>query len=591
MSSLPTLINHIYGVFQWTGLYSFQFVDKSRNPITEIFFLTPPKSKNVSEPTRSATIPTLSSNYNLDAGNATKPVTLTGTLYFPYIGSPDNPVARDNSGLENTLTGLEEFFKLRWMLIRYRDYTMTNKAQIMTPPNLLSIPEIAKLHKTFAKKIKNRTGVLMDEIQLIFHDYDMDDHFYARVSNFSSTQSDAKHLAIDYTIEIECYEPDTGQKSTAMEIKQSVNESIDKVNSQINQLDFDTEVDNIQGEIGYNYSFLNTVIDIQNTLSDIDSENENIQAGKSTLNNNLPAYVNDLMINLNLALVSFTETFLSPTQKADLDSGDLTLDEVLDIDLLSFYNSVQKIKLQGNILQGIIKSTVSLDELRYYSDADDYTLTEEQFEDPDAGRTENTTNFYYYEVIDGDTARSIAQKELKDYEKFIQILKLNNIQENDFIDGSLIGQKIKIPYPITVTSRGEDNLVYEKDYNDPEKFIFGANIALGLNKEILVSSGKIRILAGIENAFRSVEKRVQNRKGSLNIFHPNWGTIAIGESNAPVLVQIDRYLTDMITQIQSDPRVESAQIKLDKIEWDGEKISVPTKVYFINSEQTREVNI
>jgi hypothetical protein len=75
--------------------------------------MMPPKSKTVSEPTRSTTVPTLGGNYNNDAGNATKTITLSGDLYFPYVGSPDNPVAKDNTGLANTIDGLNEFFKLR----------------------------------------------------------------------------------------------------------------------------------------------------------------------------------------------------------------------------------------------------------------------------------------------------------------------------------------------------------------------------------------------------------------------------------------------------------------------------------------------
>ena len=146
--NLPTLIQHLYkGTFIFTGLYSFEFVNKNRNTIAEIFFLTPPKGKTVSESTRSATVPTLGGNYNIDGGNATKSITLNGCLYFPYIGSPDNPVARDNTGLQNTLSGLEEFFKLRWMLIRFRDYTMMSKARVDTPTDLMQIPEIAQYIK------------------------------------------------------------------------------------------------------------------------------------------------------------------------------------------------------------------------------------------------------------------------------------------------------------------------------------------------------------------------------------------------------------------------------------------------------------
>jgi hypothetical protein len=466
-----------------------------------------------------------------------------------------------------------------------------SKARVDTPTDLMQIPEIAQLYKKVASKIKNKTGALMDEIRLIFHDYDMNDHFFSRIASFTSNQSDTKHLAIDYTIEIECYEPDTIQRNSELKVKPSVNESLDRTNTQIQQIPFETVFNDIQGEIGYNYSFLNTIVNITDLLTKISAENENIQAGKSTLSVNMPIYVNDLLTSLDLASSNFITTFLSIGQRTDYDNGDLTIDEVVNIDLLTFYNTIKKIKLQANILNGIIKSTVIINELKYYSDADDYTLTEEQFTSPDAGRTENTTNFYYYEVMEGDTLRSIALKELKDQEKYIQILKFNGISENDFIDGTLIGQKIKIPFPIGTTARGDDNLVYETDYSDPEKFVFGSGFAFGLNNELLLASGKLKICTGIENAFKAVENRIKNKKGSLNVFNPNWGTFALDDSNTPMLVKIDRYLTDMLNQIQSDPRVESAKMDLKKLVWDGESISVPTKIFFINSEQTREVTV
>ena len=110
--NLPVLIQQLTGTFTLTGLYSFEFVDKKRNTITEIFFMIPPKKKDVTEITRSTTNPTLSSNYNTDAGNGTKTINLQGELYFPYVGDPKNPVARDSSQAENPIDGMTEFFKL-----------------------------------------------------------------------------------------------------------------------------------------------------------------------------------------------------------------------------------------------------------------------------------------------------------------------------------------------------------------------------------------------------------------------------------------------------------------------------------------------
>jgi hypothetical protein len=590
--NLPILIQHLYGKFTFTGLYSFEFVDKNRNTITEIFFMIPPKSKNVSEPTRSTTNPTLGGNYNTDAGNGTKTITLTGELYFPYIGSPDNPVARDNANLKNTIDGLNEFFKLRYILMRYRDYTLTRNAQIYSPASVLSLSkETNTLYKKIAKNIKEKIGALYDEVKLIFHDYDMDDHWYCRIDNFSSNQSSEKYIAIEYTINMECSEPDYGQKRTmSVTQKKQTNESVDIFNTQIQNINFSDKLSAIQGEISYNNDFLATSLKIENYIENINTENEKIQSGKSYPLNVLPTYVSNAQTELTSALSSFITTFLSTSQKVEYENNDLTIDDVVNIDLSGFYNALLKLKIFINSIQGMLNSIVRHDELRYYSNANDYKLTSDQFDSQDENIIENNTNFYFYTVLEGDTARKIALCELKDQEKFISILKINNISENDFIDGTIIGQKIKIPYNATTITRGDDNLVYDNNPDNIEKFLFGTDVASDVNKNILMSpTGDILGKSGILNVYDSIENRIKNKKGSLNIFNPNWGTVPISDGNVPFVVNIQRYLSDLISQIQSDPRVKSVDIDLDRLVINGESVSVYSTVEFVGTNEKIEV--
>lgn len=591
--NLPTLIQYLYGQFSFTGLYSFEFVDKDRNTITEVFLLLPPKTKDVSEPTRATTVPTLGGNYLSDGGNATKTINLSGELFFQYVGSPDNPIARDNSGLENTLTGLDEFFRLRWMLVRYRDYTMTDNARMTAPDSIIGIDsKINSLYKRLSKKVKNKEGALYNEVQLIFHDYDMDDHYFCRVDNFSSKQSDSKHNAIEYTISIECHKPDNKRKNTAPEVKIGTNEAVDAINMEMLEVDFENYYENIQDEMGYHTSFINFSQMIIALYDDINTATENIQAGQTTASTVLPLYVADMLENVESCIKNFTDVFLSAEQQISYNTGDTTLDDVLKIDLLWYYNSLQKTKIITTSLDGVLKSIINLGSIRYESSADDYTLTEEQFETGFNNVVENEISFVYYTVLEGDTSRIIALRELGNQNDFVKILRINNISENDFIDGTLIGSKIKIPKTLNVLARGDDNLVYETDYEDAEKFLFGTDLATGLNKELLLSpTGDLLGLVGIENVYNSIENRLDNNKGSLNVFNPDWGTVSIGDGNAPFLVQVQRYLADINNQIQSDPRVEAAQLNLSKMKWKGEVIEIPTTVYFIGTEETREVVI
>jgi hypothetical protein len=554
--------------------------------------MTPPKTKTVSEPTRSSTVPTLGGNFNLDAGNATKTITLAGDLWFPYVGSPDNPIARNNSGLMNTIDGLNEFFKLRWMLIRYRDYTMTRKGKMTIPDSVMGFSsQVVALYESVSKKVRERVGALYDEVQVIFHDYDMDDHFFCRIDNFTSSQVDSKYIAISYTITIECYEPDDAQKTISItRVKKTTNEEADIINRQLQEINFSTSFESIQSEIGYNSNFISSAVEIEDIIDMINSENENIQAGKSTATTLLPIYASGLKEAVRLSLDSYIDTFLSPAQQAAYISGTLTIDGIVDFNLLEFYNNLQKVKIACNQLRGMLNSIVVQEELRYYSNANDYLLTTDQFDSENENKIENSTSFKYYTVIAGDTARIIALRELKDSEKYVSILKINNITENDFIDGTIIGERIKIPAQINSVTRGDDNLVYESNDDNIDAFLYGGDFALGVDDEFLISSsGDLMGKTGIDNAYDNIEKRIEKNKGSLNVFNPNWGSISIDDSNAPLMVKIDRYLADISGQIQADPRVESVKIKLDKLVWNGETITVPYTIFFIGSEKSREV--
>ena len=229
--NLPHLIQQLYGTFAFTGLYSFEFVDSSRSTICEIFFMMPPKSKDVEEGTRATVNPTIGGNFITDGGNSIKRVNLKGELWFPHIGSPDNPLAPNGAGLPNQTDALTEFFTLRWMLIRYRDYCRTKNSKVDIPvASMQQRPEIGKLYAKVEDLVSSKVGAMYDQVQLIFHDYDMDDHYYARVDSFSSNQNDAKYVVMDYTISLECYERDDRQHPQTLQVMKSIESEIDTAN-------------------------------------------------------------------------------------------------------------------------------------------------------------------------------------------------------------------------------------------------------------------------------------------------------------------------------------------------------------------------
>ena len=591
--NLPTIIEQLYGSFTWSGLYGFEFVNKDDTSITEIFLMLPPKSKSVTENTRSSTVPTLSGNYNLDAGNSTKNITLSGELCAPYVGSPVNPVAMNSAGLPDAIDGLNEFFKLRWMLMRYRDYTMTKNGQMSVPDSVLAFSSGARaLYAAIADKLYvKKVGALYDEIRVIFHDYDLDDHWYCRVAKFTSNQTDSKNIAIEYTIEIECTEPFGyygGAKVT--QAKKTSNELSNSINNLFQSVNFSESFSTVQTELGGNTDTVSNLVGIEDILSQVNTENDAIQAGQSTVSTNLPLLSSQLSTAVDIALRDFITLYLTADQQSQYTAGTLTLDTVLDVNLLAFYNTLQKIKLYNTNLQGIINSVVQQPEITFYANANDYVLTQEQFDNASKNAIENTIGFYYYTVVSGDTSRIVALRELHDQNKFTNILQINDITENEFIDGTLVGTEIKIPLLSGGVSRGDDNLVYESNPDNVTQFLYGADIATGLNNNILPSgTGDLTPLSGSDNVVSNLTSRLNNGKGSLNVFNPDWGLTSIGDGNTPLLVRINKYLNDIVGQLQSDPRVKTVQMDLTKLDFVGEVITVPTTVTLIGNESRQVI--
>ena len=333
-------------------------------------------------------------------------------------------------------------------------------------------------------------------------------------------------------------------------------------------------------------------IEIKDILSQISDEAELIESGKSTVLTKMPELASTLLALTDSMLTVLVNNAFSTAQKALYDSGDLTLDEVLSVNAIIYYNLMQRIKLYAQSLTGVIKSVVQGgNEIRISSNANNYTLTEDQFLE-DENIINSSTNFFYYTILDGDTSRVIALREMQDQDRFIDILQLNDLSESDFIDGSLIGTQIKVPRLAGSIGRGDDNLVYESNPENVAKFLYGTDLASGLNKRLKVSAtGDLLGVSGTENVIANIQNRVESKKGSLNVFSPGFGVIAVDDGNAPLLVKVERYLSDMVDQVQSDPRVESIQMDLQTLEFKGDNITVKSKIKFTGSDEIAEIEV
>lgn len=214
----------LFGAYEPTGVYSFEFRKLNGDTIAEVFFLLPPETVTVEEPQRSALIPTLKGGYLVDFGQDFKEIKVGGSSHFYYAGSTKNPAkeygSSFNIGVPGFIDGYTEFIKLRFMISRYRDYTLTPDAKLIAPP--FGTQELARVNnlKSFVKRaIDNGEGALADNMEVIWHDYDYDDHFKVRVSRLVITRDKADPWTIRYDIAMQGYEVDT-RKAGKIKLKQ-----------------------------------------------------------------------------------------------------------------------------------------------------------------------------------------------------------------------------------------------------------------------------------------------------------------------------------------------------------------------------------
>jgi nucleoid-associated protein YgaU len=585
--NLPILIKKIYNEVSLTGLYSFEFVDDKRKTITEIFFMQPPKQKSLEEVTRSSVVPTLTSNFVLDAGNGTKRLNISGNLWFVTVGSPDNPVASEPGDLPNQIDGLNEFFKLRWMLIRYKDYTMTRKGRMTIPTSPMAFsPQLNALYS----KIKDGDA-LADKVSLVFHDYDMDDHYYVKISSFMASQSSDDYLSVDYSISGECYERYNISSQAQAKIKKTEKEEVEAISKRLAEVNFSEKLAAVESQLGYNNPVFEPSLNLGDDIESIIAENTNIQTGKSTIFDSMLELIDIAKQHIEDIQVNFLDIYV--IDKDAFSAGMTTLESYVDVDMLAFYNDTQKIKMIIEGMAGIIGATPKQDDIVFYENADTYTLTEEQFTAEELLKIQSTSTFVYHVLKQGETFRSLAVRYYGEAEKATAILQANNISQNELIDENYVGSVLKIPIQTDGIARSAKNIVYDGELSPEnlENFLHGRDIMLQDGKLLPSAMGDMRTVEGSENTLQALDRRMDTAKGALNIYNTDFGLLSIDDGNLPFLVKLSRYLDDMVFQFQADPRVASVQMLLDTLELKGEKISIKNKISLIGAEDAREVSV
>lgn len=233
---IADLLFAFYGEYKATGAYSFEFRrhkpsgSSTADSIAEIFLLLPPGSVRWSEPALGEATKTIGGAFLTDFGAGFKRGTVEGECHFFYVGKARTGATGGGSPDDGFLDGFTEFMKLRFMLSRYRDYTMTHDAKLFSPDfSGVPLASVNSLKKFVKNLVDDGDGALEDQIDVIWHDYDRDDHFFVRISDFASTQAKNDPWTIQWNVELEAYAVDRGGGAKMMLFNAVKKKSVDEI--------------------------------------------------------------------------------------------------------------------------------------------------------------------------------------------------------------------------------------------------------------------------------------------------------------------------------------------------------------------------
>lgn len=637
---MPNLLDTLDNSYRPTSAYSFEFRMKTVTgrigfPLGEFFFLLPPENYSIDEGYKITANKTIGGAWIDDFGNDFKKINISGSLYSYYVGTPAkttfaelnlppfirnmknqtlgiandlktfansgaNAVGLDIPGL-GIISGLDEFFKLRYVISRFRDNREADAINRAADLQILKkFPELGSLVSQ-----ANSGRKLFTDIAVIYHDYDDNNHYEVIFESFNMSRDSRDPFTINYKIGLTGVREFNNQFSGIGEAKRredpfAVLSSLGTKLSEMQDI-FSATVNlpaTVLNEITKAVNLIGETVDL---IIDIGSE---FASDVTSQTDKLTKSAKDLKISIE-SLQRFT------IENAFPDKSGEALDDVIE----KFNNEEEGYLIEdenylttlSTCAQTILATGALAGTEKYFTDS----MTEKTFETTDRIITDNdfelensddndrqqstvtTKNKIYYQITQGDTLQSLANKFYGDYTRYTIIAEANGITNKDFENDGLIGTSIEIPSLIPLASKQtEFNLVYFKRQTvatPKERQIqtLGNDIRLDQTGQIVVDgNGDVSLLYGEDCYMENIIDRISNVMGSLNQIHPEWG-IRIAVGDIPAAIVLNKIYDNIEQQIVSDPRTEFAYVDRENSLLNSDTANIITHLKPINgAEQT-----
>lgn len=622
---MASLLDALDNTYQPTSVYSFEFRERNAltgkvgNSLTELFFLLPPEEYTINEGYKITVNRTISGGWVDDFGNDFKDIKISGSLYTYFVGTPAKtsfgtnalpPLVRnlknqgigianqfkklagsfasqiglDIPGLE-IISGLDEFFKLRYILSRFRD---TKTKENLTADQAI-VKKFPDLQILLARAQSQK--ILFKDIAVIYHDYDDNNHYEVTFNNFNMARSAKDPFTINYRIHLIGLKEFNNQYSGigASVKKEDPFAVINGIVNTINELN-----EEFLSLINLPVTLLNAVTDLVNISTQTVTDIKNIigNFGVNVVNeiSKLPQAGKDLVDAASSFITIVTEnSFPNKAGETINDIIEKYINEedgylITDENLLRSLSLGKQIENNGIYLKGSPKYfTEYVSELSFEQNR---TLNQNDFDLSIGGteeKQENTLSFrdkLNYQVIQGDTLQSLSNTFYGSYEQYTIIAEANDISNKDFENKGMVGKNIVIPSLFNVNSKESNyNLVYYEKRNivtpkERQIQILGNDLDLSQDRQIIVDGGgDFSLVYGEDCYFQNMIDRVKFPIRSLNPVHPNWG-IQLEIGNVPSSIVLSKLYESIEQQISLDPRTEYVYINRETSETEGDVVRI-----------------
>jgi hypothetical protein len=579
--------------FKYNGIFSFEFMPRDPQTgnlngwITEVFLLLAPEEYTIQEGYKVSINKTISNAWVDDFGNDIKTIKLSGSIYSYYVGTIFNS---EKVPIHIGISGLDEFFKLRYIVSRFRDTNSQN-----TNSEIKSVfPEVSQLMSAIGE-----SKASYENIGIVYHDYDDNNHYEVIFTNFTMSRSKNDPFTINYSIEMKTLKEydriystgigKIGRKESLNEIFNIAKEKFDDI------LERGEAIVSLPVAMGKNWNemlqtthymnesiekFLNGTIDdyTQFITLAMDTKDDVLDLQTEILNIFFSDKIGESIEDIMEKYREEEEDYLVEDQKV-INLMALVSENILNLSLIisaeKYTNNLQK------------KTTVNIE---------NRIITTEQFEKNIINNnvTVNDENsgfvyrdYIYYEVQQEDTLPKIAKKFYSDYEQYNIIAEVNNVTTKDFLDDGMLGYNLMIPLTTTFSfDILSKNLVYYKKSTlsttqERQIQILGSDFELSNTRDFVTDgSGDIAMLYGQDCYEENILDRIKYKTNTLDLLHPEWG-VNIYAGDVPSSIILSRLIDNITKQVSDDPRTQYCFIdkKNINIEEDAVKVNLKYKTY------------